>query len=149
MDYKARVSTLRKVGDRICSKERDDYETFSGQYIYSVDEVKEMLNRGALGEDPNSASPWVMSVEEIEALGRPDSEITNTRIDLYLALKALGESNARHAYLILLRYREGYSFEHSDPDRKACERAVESLAREMNRINIRRSAKFDGPRTDA
>lgn len=144
MDYKARVSTLRGVGDRICSKERDDYELFAGQYIYALDDVKDMLKRGALGEDPDSATPWVMSVHEIEALGRPDSEVTNTRIDLYLALKALGESNARYAYLLIRRYREGYVFPQGDPDRQACMRAVEALTKEMNRINIRRTSRFEG-----
>lgn len=153
MDRPLRISSLTAIGRQIASQYRDDLEMFSGNYTYGTAKVRGMLGSGALG-DPNGdygthASPiWEMPESVIEQLQRTDRESASERIDLFLGLKQLHRINPRYGYLISQKYIHWVEFDNDDPDRKACDRAVDALVREMNRVRVQRGNAFEqGPGT--
>lgn len=130
MDRPQRISSLTVYGHRIAARYRDDYDLFSGNFNYSTEYVRSILEEDALIVDD----------------GRPDSLTTTVRLDLTIALYRLQDRTARYADLIRRKFIDGEEFEHSDPDRKALDRAVDALTRDMNRSNRSRQAEWaDGP----
>lgn len=130
MDRPQRVSALTTYGHRIASRERDDHDLFAGNFFYGVGHVQALLDADGL-----------LDLERED----PGSMTTTERIDLQIAYARLREKNARYAFLVDERYVQGVSFAHDDPDRKACERAVTALTREMNRSFRSRQAAYEGP----
>ncbi|AST15206.1 DNA binding protein [Rhodococcus phage AppleCloud] len=112
-----RYGQLARLAHREAGRERADYEVFSGQFHYSVDEVK-----GSLGR----------------ILTQP-GEITAEVMDVMDGLEALSSKNSRHLDLILRRYADGEVLE-SGADRKALTRALESLTELVNTVHKRNSA---------
>src|SRR5690606_24737344 len=47
-DKSARTKTLQRIGTRLASQERDDYDYFHGNFRYSLEEVRQLLRGGAL-----------------------------------------------------------------------------------------------------
>ena len=130
MDQPLRLSSLSQIGHQIAAKERDDYDLFSGNFFYSVDHVRALLEEDAL----------------VRITDDPGSLMHSERLDLQTALDRLRDRNPRHAFLIGEAYFKGVKFSQEDPDRQALMRAVTNLTLEMNRSH--RSAivaQHDGP----
>lgn len=51
MDEVSRYRTVSKIAHRIASQERTDYDYYKGSYRYSLKEVKDLLDDGAILED--------------------------------------------------------------------------------------------------
>lgn len=149
LDKPARVSYLTEVGHQIGMQYRDDYELFSGNYTYGTREIRELLDRDALGDlrgDFGDGTPiWELPMAIIEQLNRTDTETATTRIDLGTALKRLQSRNAWYVEVIVSNYVDGQPI-HSHSQELT--RAVDALTREMNRAHIARIANYtDGPGT--
>jgi len=108
-----RDASLTRVGHQIASEARDDYEQFSGQYVYSVDEVRKMLEKGKLD-------------------GQLEGYIAATA-DLLLGFDQL---SAQYREALQLRYVEGLPFPKDKRGENALLRAVDELTIQMNRIRI-------------
>lgn len=118
------MSTLRMLGMQIASDYRNDYESFSGNYRYSGEEVRSLLESGAL----------VFS-----------DELTATeRVDLMAAMERLQETSPQYAEALFRRYAEGIP-DRGKSDENARLRAIRALTREMNRNFNRTTAEHEGP----
>ena len=147
LEKPARVSYLIEVGHQIGQQYRDDYELFSGNYVYSVEQVRKMLKNDALAgvEDESGTPLWELPETEIKRLQRTDSMTVTERIDLFLGMRQLAKRNAAYADYIKCRYLDG-DWSHIHPEKMS--RAIEALAKEMNRIHIARKAEYtEGPGT--
>lgn len=120
---KDRLNALVAIGHKIAGKERLDYEIFSGNFRYSVDEVKKLLEKQTFKD---------------ASLGR-----TATSGDLVAGMNRLRESSPQYAEMIERRYVNGETMT-VDADRKRSERAVEALTTEMNR-SFKSTRHDDGP----
>ncbi|WP_132120312.1 hypothetical protein [Actinocrispum wychmicini] len=123
MDPAARRTVLRKIGQHIAAHYRTEYELFSGHYRYGPGEVRGLLHRGALHDDPR------------------DSFDAGTA-DLRAAWPAL---NKRYQAALTARFLNGQ--EPGDgAERMRITRAIDTLTELMNR-NVRSQAApgHDGP----
>lgn len=59
--------TLSKVANQLASKERDNYDHFTGNYFYSVDEVKGLLRNGILTSDSEQMASAEAGIDLLEA----------------------------------------------------------------------------------
>lgn len=120
MDYveAAQVEALKKIAVQQASKMRDDYEVFSGQYQYGVDEVREALEKGLL-----------------EGLDWKTSDIA---MDCKQAVLDISD---RYCRLLALRYYDGLVPEQG-ADAVATTRAVSDLTKRMNRHRAIRRREF-------
>lgn len=151
MDQAARVSALTRIGRQIGSGYRDDYGYFSGNYQYSANEVREMLDRGALEANPTdgdfgSDMPpiWEYEASIIQQFERTDTETATQRIDLALGMRGLRDAASPYFAIIVNKFRNGIGPDHW----KTTTRAVDALTHEMNRVNTRRKANYEqGPGT--
>ncbi|AEV52117.1 hypothetical protein [Rhodococcus phage RGL3] len=103
-----RYGQLARLAHREAGRERADYEVFSGQFYYSVDEVKGVLGR---------------------ILTQP-GEITAEVMDVMDGLEALGARYERYLDLVLRRYADGETFQGAD--RTALSRALDALTELVN-----------------
>lgn len=154
MDKPARVSALTRIGRQIGSQYRDDYGYFSGNYSYGTEEVREMLDRGALDSEETSGDfgagmppLWELPLNIIGKLERTDTETATERVDLVLGVRGLRDSKSPYYAEIINRYV--YDITPQDGGaRKQLTRAVDALTNEMNRVNTRRKAGYEqGPGT--
>lgn len=104
-----RLSSLIRIGHQLASMQRDDYDVFTGKFIYSVDEVKTML-------------------KAITSRNRSKA-FDSAYADLSYGLDSLDEKNPEHVQAIQDRYVN----EVTSGDRFVLRRAVQSLTTEMNR----------------
>ncbi|WP_145500930.1 hypothetical protein [Streptomyces sp. CFMR 7] len=120
-------SIFKKSGTQYASRERDARDVTDGQYYYTPAEV-----RIALGS-------FFVSDEELgQMLGRGDDlmgcrvtdNLMSARLDATVALTKL-PPKARG--LISRYYVEGLPLDNGGTERKAANRALEALARQMNR----------------
>lgn len=67
-DKQLLVDLLIRMGERICIKERNDYEVFTGNVYYSVTEVKAMAMDalGGASEDQEEMFDFTSSLEQLE-----------------------------------------------------------------------------------
>ena len=115
-------STLNMIGMQVASRYRDDYELFSGNYRYSGDEVRELLESGCLVFD---------------------DELTATeRVDMSTAMQRLEETSPQYATALVRRYIDDV-YERADKDTLSY--AVRALTREMNRNHKKDTAAHSGP----
>lgn len=139
MDDDARYRTLHKIAQRIASRERVDLEHFTGNFRYSVNEVKQLLSSGALTEVAGAiGSSWSSEERVSEGDSVADSALaTATAVaDLEAGLRHLARSNDRYSELIQRRYLGGESI--SEPsDSRALARALVSLTEKMNHAHKR------------
>lgn len=150
MDRPARVLMLTKTGRQIGSQARDDYSYFSGNYSYGTEEVRGMLDRGALESDEATGdfgavdtALWELPESAILKLNRTDTETATERVDLVLGMKGLRDSQSPYFADIVNRYVLGMPCTDVSA-RKRVQRAVDALAVEMNRVNTRRRFEHDG-----
>lgn len=119
------VNALNIQADNICSKERLDYEHFTGNFLYNPADVRDLLGR--------------MTQEE--------RVLDDERIDFEIALEDLRKEYPHYYDSIYSQYYMGY--EHEDNNaRRQSQRAVDKLADLMNRKRSQRSAeRTEGPGT--
>ncbi|AOZ62864.1 hypothetical protein SEA_PARTRIDGE_42 [Rhodococcus phage Partridge] len=118
MDAKGddRYGQLARLAHREAGRERADYDVFTGQFYYSVEEVKAILGR---------------------ILTQP-GEVTAESMDVMDGLEALSSKNSGHLDVILRRYVDGEVLE-SSAERMRLSRALESLTDLVNTVHKRNS----------
>jgi hypothetical protein len=145
---KDRLNAIVAIGHKIANKERDAYDIFSGNFRYSVDEVRHILEEGALqDEDPSLGSNWTIADDYISKGGEFEDAVLNRssyEIDLRRGFGRLLKQNAKYADIIRRRYLDSESFEDAT-DRKRLERALTALSTEMNRSFKQHQREHDGP----
>jgi hypothetical protein len=127
-DDKRRLSALIKLGHQIAAGERADYEVFSGNFKYSVDDVKRKLK-------------WASNKGAAKSIGNLSMDN-----DLKAGMSRLEESNQGYAEAIRLRYEEGVIPSGADQDRLS--HALTALTTQMNRSHKQQYVDSpDGPGT--
>ena len=149
-DDKQRLNAIIQIGHQIASKERADYDVFSGNFRYSVDEVRRLLeNRALHHEDPSLGSNWTISEDYVKGGEFEDAVLTKlaSETDLRNGMKRLRKANPGYADMIQRRYFTGESIVEGS-DRTRLSRALTALATQMNRSFKRQFAERpDGPGT--
>jgi len=108
-----RLARLVAIGHERASGARDTLEVFSGQFTYSVDEVRKLAERGAvLGEVPGFNAAVV---------------------DFQASLALLKSRNRDYWSVIVDRYAEGKEASSIAAERVLLQRAMDSLTTLMNR----------------
>lgn len=117
------VKTIKECqGYQIAARYRNDFELFSGNYRYSGEEVRSLLDSGAL----------VFA----------DEMTVTERVDLTNAMQRLGETSPQYAEAIFRRYAEDIN---DRADKDTLSRAIQALTREMNRSFNKATAEHEGP----
>jgi hypothetical protein len=116
-----RLGRLIGIGHDKASGQRDDLEVFSGQFTYSVDEVRRLLDRGSLE-------------------GQLDGYNAATA-DIETAYGELQVKNEGHAKALYSRYVLQVVPDRDGPEKDVLSRAVDSLTLHMNRVS--RSARYE------
>lgn len=117
---------LARMADRICIKERDAYEHFSGQFRYSVNEAKTVVEAFFL---------------------RSGEELMIDLVDVEVAFDRLSETNPNYADAIFRRYALGES-QSAEPGASHLKRGLLKLTDYMNRnFKDRAREHRDGPGT--
>lgn len=133
-DDKQRLNAVIQIGHQIASKERADYDVFSGNFRYCVDEVRRLLEKRALHhDDPSLGSNWSISEDFIKGGEFEDAVLTKlaSETDLRRAMKGLRKANPSYADIITRRYLSDESFDGTD--RRHLNRAITALTTQMNR----------------
>ncbi len=151
-DDKNRLNAVVALGHQIASKERDDYEVFSGNFRYSVNEVKVLLEDRALHhESPELGSNWSVSEDFIQG-GEFEDKVLNklaSETDLRNGMKMLRVKNSKYAELVTRRYLLGEIPSEDTPEaartRDSLSRALTALTKEMNRSFKQQQREHDGP----
>jgi hypothetical protein len=124
---KTRRNFLRNIATQIASAQVDEWQHFSGNYMYDVAEVRSILEDGVLEEEPTT----------FEA----------ERLDLYEAMLNMMDHGSAYVDTITDAYSAGGEI----PGRKTAERqrldkGVKALTAQMNRIGASRQREWDeGP----
>jgi hypothetical protein len=133
-DEKQRLNAIIKIGHQIAKQERTDYEHFSGNFRYCVDEVRQFLEDRALkNDDPELGSNWSVSDNFVDGGEFEDAVLSksSSEIDLERGMARLRKQNAKYADIITLRYLN--EIPTAELDRKQLSRALSALTNEMNR----------------
>lgn len=132
LEKPARVSVLNSIGHQIAMQHRDDYELFSGNYVYGTDQVRKLLGKG--------------DFIDIETFDNASDLSFTERTDLISALERLKKRNAAYVNVIGRAFVAGDELDSTE--RKNLTRAVDALTHEMNRTNKARRAEYsEGPGT--
>ena len=121
------IDLLVRMAERICIKERDNYEHYSGNYRYSVNEIKEIAEQYFV---------------------RSGEDIVEEHLDFQVAYDSL-MSNPDDVYAdsIFRRYAVG-EIPKSGSDKMRLSRGLTKLANLMNRNFKQREYEYDnGPET--
>lgn len=128
---KIRKQMYFKLGHQEASKQHVDYEHWSGQFCYHVEDIRKFLEDGALTADS----------------GIPESEVLSDLIEA-LAEMTHKTSSSNYVDSILVRYVDGVVPDKNSADRKRLNRAVTAVTERMNRIGeARLRAWSEGPGT--
>jgi len=142
MDDLSRYRTLHKIAQRIASNERTKLDRFHGNFKFSVDEVRSLLESLRDPEKAELGSSW--SDQEYTASGGGHSDPTanmaleNVRVSesqkqLGAALEGLKSSNRRQYDALVKRFVYGIVPEGDSYDTfMLIKRAVESVTKRMN-----------------
>jgi hypothetical protein len=136
-DDRQRLNAIIKIGHKIASEERTDYELFSGNFRYSVNEVKQILEDRVLhNESPELGSNW--SVADYTSSGGEFADTVNTKLatetDLRRGMDRLRKVNSGYAEVIDRRYLKDEVFAKEDEaSRTRLSRALTALTTQMNR----------------
>lgn len=122
MDDRSRYRAIVGIGHQIASIERTDFDHFTGNFRYSVDEAKNVLKTGVL-TDP------------VDGFGE-------AVLDLLEALEVLTEKTPRYADAVLSRYADN-EMPSTSTESSTLSRALTSLTNEMNRSNRTRHVERD------
>jgi hypothetical protein len=117
----AQRKILIAAGHRIASSEQQDYERFSGQYLYSVREVRALLEENVLTVENEAFNP--------------------VEVDLRQALDTIAP---QYAEAINRRYRQGIVPPRRGAEAVRLSRAIERLTELMNRTGRARVAERSG-----
>ena len=147
MDDNARYQTLHKLAQRVASKERNDYSRFSGNFRYSVSEVRSLLESAGDPEASELGSSW--STGDYTRSGGEHSDptadaalrniqLSTSQKELAAALGDLKESNSRQYDALVQRFVEG-KVPHRDDDSTVSliKRGVVSVTNKMNHAHKR------------
>jgi hypothetical protein len=149
-ENKERMQALVWWGNQIAKGERADYEAFTGNFRYSVNEVKRFLAGGLLrGLNPATESSWTVEDYISTDNSFEDGVLTrySTELDLTRAMKVLAKKNHPYARAIIVRYLLN-EVQTDGADRVTLSRAVKALTDEMNRSFKKQHADApDGPGT--
>jgi len=116
----------RKVGNQYASAERDGMDLLDGRYYYTPAEVRKALATFVYSDDELGG---MLGQEDDLLRCRITDNIMSARMDASMALNRL----PKHTRAVLLkRYVYGLPAA-DDSERKAANRAVDALARQMNR----------------
>jgi len=127
MEEDARYRAVIGIGHQLAARERDTYEQFTANFFYSVDDVKNLLSKGALTGDMSGY---------VDAL-----------IDLDHGMNVLMMEHPEYFTAIHLRY-EHAEVPSSGQAKMRLSRALTKLTDEMNRSERTRYAeRDDGPGT--
>lgn len=148
-DDKNRLNAVVAIGHQIAGKERDDYEVFSGNFRYSVNEVKSLLEDRALHhESPELGSNWSVSKDFIQG-GEFEDKVINkvaSETDLRRGMKMLAAKNSKYAEVIERRYlRDEVIPQEESAEYKRLIRALTALTTEMNKSFKQHQKDHDGP----
>ncbi len=133
-DEKQRLNAIIQIGHQIAKQERIDYEHFSGNFRYSVDEVRQFLeDRALMNDDPALGSNWSVSDSFIDGGEFEDVVLTkcSSEIDLERGMTRLRKQNAKYADIITMRYLN--EIPTAELNRPTLSRALSALTNEMNR----------------
>ncbi len=147
-DDRNRLNAIIQIGHQIAAQERTDYEVFSGNFRYSVNEVKRLLEDRALHNDtPELDSNWSVA-EDFVSKGSefPDTVLNKSsqETDLRRGMKRLRERNSKYAEVIERRYLRSEVLE-AGPERTQLHRALTALTTEMNRSFKQQKRQHLGP----
>lgn len=147
MEDGVRLKWIKGIGHQIANRERIDYEHFSGNFRYSVNEVKALLSSGILEElGEELRSSWKAEDYTSKGGGFEDALLTKNSMetDLRRGMKALASSNSGYYAAVHRRYLGG----EMSVDRHSLHRALTSLTDHMNRSFKRQHLnRPDGPGT--
>ena len=143
------ASSLASRAHDICSKERISYEHFSGQFVYTPAEVRDLLDT-YWGSDVHHISPEVMALAEAELSPTMIQNIlggtisSDEKVDIEQALAELEDIQPNYYFVL----HEAYAAGIEPSDRKQKQRAVDKLATLMNRKRSQREMdRHEGPGT--
>lgn len=117
-----RLARLVAIGHEKASANRDDLEQFSGQFNYSVDEVRKLLDRGAI----------------IHIIPGHDA----ASVDVQTSMQVLKKRNLDYWSVLVDRYVQGVVPANGSSVRKVLDRATESLTTLMNRGRASQTYEF-------
>ena len=141
MEPTPRYRTISKIGHRIASKARDDYDHFTGNFRYSVNEVRSLLSRGALGSVHSVQSGW--SSQEVVSSGGEFADTVNMMVsmetDLQGAMSKLKETTPQYHDILIRKYVNG-EYLASGADKQRASAALASLTDNMNKSHKRQHA---------
>ncbi len=157
----ARMSQLRKWCRQAASEERDKYEILTGNYHYSVSEVREMLESGWLlhrpdnnyAEDGRTSESYYDEetdsyvVTNIPSINLGSLNLTDAHTDLMNGIMRLKINSSGYHEALGVRYVSGLTPSNGAAERKL-QRAVDALTREMNRSWNVRVDDFQGVSTN-
>jgi hypothetical protein len=151
-DDRQRLNAIIKIGHQIAAQERTDYDLFSGNFRYSVNEVKQILEDRVLhNESPELGSNW--SVTNYTSSGGEFADTVNTKLatetDLRRGMAHLRKVNSKYAEAIDSRYLRDEVIPRDDRAQKTLlGRALTALTTQMNRSYKRQFVERpDGPGT--
>jgi hypothetical protein len=118
------VNLARLLATREASKARDAYDYFSGNFNYTVDEIRALLDKDVL-------------IAPVEGF---DSAVIDL-IDALQSMVTVPRKGDKPTYLdaILECYADGIVPDRQSAERRRLDRAVEDLTHRMNRIGRRRA----------
>lgn len=117
---------LARMADRVCIKERDEYEHFTGNYRYSVNEAKALVEEFFL---------------------RDGETLLVDFVDVEVGLDQLEDTNPNYHHAIVLRFVTGES-PTDDRGKNNLKRGITKLTDYMNRNYKEREREYrDGPGT--
>ncbi|MCV7016768.1 hypothetical protein [Mycolicibacterium aichiense] len=150
MEPNPRYQTISKIGHRIASKERDDYDYFTGNFRYSVNEVKRLLESGAIGGAEYTVQSGWSSEENVSSGGEFEDAVTasiSMETDLQHALARLKETTPQY-HDILIRKYVNEEYLSTGAEKKRATDALKSLADNMNSSHKQQHVERpDGPGT--
>lgn len=125
-EQQVRQAFLIKVGHQLASKQQQDYDRFSGNYLYDAAEVRGLVERQV----------WLTE-------SKPSAE----KLDLEEALGLLAEKNSRYYASLVNRFVHEIVPDTSDTaEFNRIQRGIESLTELMNRIGAERKRTYtEGP----
>lgn len=147
-DDRNRLNAIIQIGHQIAAQERTDYEVFSGNFRYSVNEVKRLLEDRALhNENPELGSNWSVAEDFVSKGGEFEDTVLNkssSETDLRRGMKRLWERNSKYAEVITRKYLNGDTLT-SGADITRISRALTALTTEMNRSFKQQQRQHQGP----
>jgi len=149
-DDRNRLNAIIQIGHQIAAQERTDYEVFSGNFRYSVNEVKRLLEDRALhNENPELSSNWSVAEDFVSKGGEFEDTVLNkssSENDLRRGMKRLRERNSKYAEVIDRRYLRDEVIPQEDrAERTRLTRALTALTTEMNRSFKQQQRQHEGP----